>query len=259
MSFTAYPDVNLLLERLLAEMHGILGDKLIGLYLYGSLVWGDFDNTVSDVDLLAAIADDLTPEEFLALQQMHLSMVHSLPVWDNRIEIAYLSLDALKTYRTKRSNLGIISPGEPFHIIDAGIDWLMNWYMVRTYGKTLYGPPPETLIDPVSAEEFSESLVEHAKYWRTWGEDVEHRGSQAYAIMTMCRALYTTTHQGEQVSKVKAARWAAEQMPEWAGLIENALYWRSVQTTPDDTIDHAATMDESRRFVQMMIQKVTGE
>src|SRR5687768_14137318 len=79
MSFTAYPDVNLLLERLLAEMRSCLGDKLVGLYLYGSLVWGDFDTTVSDVDLLAAIRDDLTAEEFLDLQQMHLSMAHSTP------------------------------------------------------------------------------------------------------------------------------------------------------------------------------------
>jgi hypothetical protein len=36
-----------------------------------------------------------------------------------------------------------ISPGEPIHRIQAGMDWLVNWYLVRTGGVTLLGPPPD--------------------------------------------------------------------------------------------------------------------
>lgn len=35
MSFTAYPAIDLLLEELRSHIRYILGDKLIGLYLYG--------------------------------------------------------------------------------------------------------------------------------------------------------------------------------------------------------------------------------
>jgi predicted nucleotidyltransferase len=51
---TPYADVNQLLEQLLSSLQTILGKKLVGLYLYGSLVTGDFDHECSDIDLLAA-------------------------------------------------------------------------------------------------------------------------------------------------------------------------------------------------------------
>jgi hypothetical protein len=49
---------------------------------------------------------------------------------------------------------------------------------------------------------------------------------QAFAILSMCRALYTLDH-GTVVSKPVAARWAQEALgARWAGLIEQALTWR---------------------------------
>ena len=55
MKQTEYPEVNKVLDKLLINIKDILIDKLVGLYLYGSLVWGDFDESVSDIDLLAAV------------------------------------------------------------------------------------------------------------------------------------------------------------------------------------------------------------
>src|SRR5438094_578020 len=116
MQPTAYPHVNALLNDVLPQMRTIFGSKLIGLYLYGSLVTGDFDD-ISDVDLLAATAEDIDEIEFDALDKMQNALVLKYPQWENRLEIAYLSVRALKTFRTESSPLGIISPGEPFHII----------------------------------------------------------------------------------------------------------------------------------------------
>jgi predicted nucleotidyltransferase len=64
-------DINQLLELLLSSMQKILGEKLVGLYLYGSLVIGDFDPTISDIDLVAALASDPDDKEFEALQKWH--------------------------------------------------------------------------------------------------------------------------------------------------------------------------------------------
>ena len=253
MKPTDYPHINTLLDVLLAQMQAILGDKLVGLYLYGSLVTGDFDDTVSDIDLLAAIADDLNEQEFLALQAMHDKLALTYPERKDRIEIAYLSLHALKTFKTQASPIGIISPGEPFHIVQAGKEWLMNWYMVRTIGKTLFGPTPDTIIDLISQAEFVEAIKNHVLAWREYIKDVERRPSQAYAILTMCRGLYTTRN-GEQVSKVRAASWAKNELPEWAGLIDKALQWRLAWR--DSNVDPAATLDDTRRFVNSVIDLV---
>src|SRR4051812_45976805 len=53
MQPTSHPNINTLLTELVSEMEKVLGEKLVGLYLYGSLVTGDFDDDISDIDLLA--------------------------------------------------------------------------------------------------------------------------------------------------------------------------------------------------------------
>src|SRR4051812_44647747 len=96
---TPYADINSLLAELLVGMQAILGTKLVALYLYGSLVTGDFDHEVSDIDLLAATASDIDDDEFMALQTMHHDFAVRHRVWDDRIEVAYLSVAGLKTFR----------------------------------------------------------------------------------------------------------------------------------------------------------------
>lgn len=253
MQPTTYPEVNQLLADLLAQMLVILGTKLVGLYLYGSLVTGDFDIEISDVDLLAAISSDLTDAEFQALKQMHDGIVAKDRQWDNRVEVAYFSLHGLRTFKTERSPIAVISPGEPFNLKDAGSDWLMNWYMVREKGITLFGASPETTIEPVSNDEFIQCIRAHMASWREWVKDIEHRKGQSYAILTVCRGLYTCTH-GEQVSKVRAAAWAEKQFPEWSSLIQDALVWR--KAAEDDSINHAATMLQTQQFVNTVIDKI---
>lgn len=256
MQPTAYEQVNELIDRLLIKLRQMLGDKLVGLYLYGSLVTGDFDLQTSDVDLFAAIKADLSEAEFAALEQMHHALIGEFPQWVDRFELVYLSLHGLQTFRTERSPIAVISPGEPFNLKDAGADWLVNWYMVREKGIRLYGAPPSEIIPPISHEEFIGCIKDHLQSWQQWVEEwVDTRPSQAYAILTMCRGLYTIRN-GEQVSKLKAARWAQEQLPEWSDLIEQALLWR--KSWRDQEVDHAATLAETRRFVHQVIDLALG-
>lgn len=255
MYISEYADVNQLLEDLLARMKGVLGEKLVGLYLYGSLVLGDFDHEISDIDMLAATAGDVTEDEAAALERMHEEFVREYEEWDNRIEVHYLSLEGLGTFRSKASKMGNISPGEPFHVIEAGKEWLMNWYIVREKGVVLYGPPPETIIPPISNEEFVQAAVEHNKGWREWIERTRHsRPAQGYAILTACRDLYTYRN-GERATKKQAARWAERELPEWAWLIESALRWRA-EARSEEEVDHEATYPLAERFVRFVSEQV---
>src|SRR6266498_5760078 len=98
MQLTPYPDINDLLDTLLSQIQAVLHQKLVGVYLYGSLVWGDFDYDISDIDLLVATSSDIDEEAFSALQRMQLDFVDMHKQWDGRIEIAYLSIAALQTF-----------------------------------------------------------------------------------------------------------------------------------------------------------------
>jgi len=48
---TQYSAVNIVLDVLLKRIQDIIGDRLVGVYLYGSFVAGDFDEKISDIDL----------------------------------------------------------------------------------------------------------------------------------------------------------------------------------------------------------------
>jgi len=256
MQVTPYTDINALLDSLLMHMQNILRQKLVGLYLYGSLVSGDFDHESSDIDVLAATSSDINDKEFVDLQKMHDDLIANNKKWDDRIEIAYLSAGALKTFKSRTSKIAIISPGEPFHVKEAGNDWLINWYMVREKGITLFGPSSKTLIDPISKEEFIHAVQAQTKDWAQWIYRMQQRKSQAYAILTMCRALYAYKH-GEQVSKKQAALRAAKELPLWSALIKNALLWR--EAWRDEAVDHAAMFPETLRFVQFVIDQIVAK
>ncbi len=64
-------DVSFLLEDLVPALRDSLRERLLGLYLYGSAVFGDYDPGVSDVDLLAVLPSDLQQAEFEALETVH--------------------------------------------------------------------------------------------------------------------------------------------------------------------------------------------
>jgi hypothetical protein len=157
-----YTDISEMLDLILSQMREILGERLIGLYLYGSLVGGDFDYNISDIDLLAATATLINQEEFGQLDRMHSELVKNNPPWENRLEIAYMSRRALKTFKTKTSRAAAISPGEPFHFTKTGKHWLIDWHFVRERGVTLFGPPPEKIIASVSKEELIRAVREQA-------------------------------------------------------------------------------------------------
>jgi|SRR5450755_846997 len=248
---TPYADINELLEQLLSGIQKILGKKLAGLYVYGSLVTGDFEKQSSDIDLLAATSSDIDEKEAETLQKMHHDFADKQKEWDGRIEVAYLSVTALKTFKIRQSKMAIINPGEPFHVKEAGNDWVMNWYTVREKGMALFGPSPNTLIDPISKEELIQAVQAYARLLNERMHDMPTRRSgQAYTILTMCRVLYTS-QKGEQVSKKRAALWAEKEFSQWASLIQNALIWR--EAWRDEQVDHDATLPETQQFVRFAI------
>jgi predicted nucleotidyltransferase len=256
MKTMQYPEIDKLLKALLAGQQKILGEKLIGLYLYGSLVWGDFDYALSDIDLLAALKSDLSETEASALKQMHEEFAQTFKEWDDRIEVQYLSLKGLKTFKTERSSMGNINPGEPFHIIDVGKEWLLNWYFVQEYGKILFGPEPK-FIAQVTHTEFIDAVKKHAIEWRKYIKHIgKHRGAQAYAILTLCRAYYTLQY-GKQCSKRQAAIWAQKELPEWASLIQDSLKWRDEQVI--NKTEDRSIYPQTVRFVNTMIDLIKNK
>lgn len=253
MNYAKYDVVNNIIEKLLNNQKNIFGDKLLGSYLYGSLIWGDFDIKTSDIDTLCVIRSEITTEELEKLQVMHEEIVAENPEWRNRIEVHYAPIDGIRNFRTNAFKMGNISPGEPLHIIDSGVDWIDEWYCVQEYAVTLYGLDKAEVIPHIEKCEFIQTIRNYALSFRERIRTCrESCYCQAYAILTLCRALFTIQN-GEQISKPAAARWAMEFVPEYKDVIRNALIWR--QERDDSSRDSGETYFLAEEFVDNMIDR----
>lgn len=226
MEPTQYSAVNTIISELLYEIRKILKEKLVGLYLDGSLVIGDFDIQQSDIDLVAAISVEINDDEFDKLKAMHGLFVKNNPTWDDRIEVCYITTEALSRVKSSTSSIVNISPGEPFHRLEFSKEWIMNWYLTREKGVTLFGPSPKTIIEPISKADFIQSVKNHALSWDKWVRNMPKNSyAQSYARLSLCRVLYSYRN-GDQVSKEQAAKWVLNELPEWSNIINEALVWR---------------------------------
>ena len=227
---------------LASEIRGVLGDDLVGLYVYGSSVSGGFDAGVSDIDLVAVTSTEVEALDLAGLGRMHGAFVGRYPEWNDRLEIVYIGRATLESFRTSSGSLAVISPGEPFHVRDEHVaDWLQNWYLLRATGVCLYGPGAAEIVPPITWTEFVAATVRYADEMRSRSRLGAAGGVLAYTILTLCRAL-NTIRTGTLGSKQEAAAWARERMPRWAPLIDAALACRLSRGTVgfDDEPSRAA-------------------
>jgi hypothetical protein len=128
-------------------------------------------------------------------------------------------------------------------------------HIVRQHGVVIAGPVPHTLIDPVAPNELRQAVRDMLEQWwrpllddPAWLERVE---KQPFAILTICRALYTL-EQGAVGSKPVAARWTQQTLDErWRALIGWALASRQ-DTAPDN-------LQSTLRFIHYALDRCAVE
>jgi predicted nucleotidyltransferase len=235
---TEYPEINALLGEVLAGVQAILGQNFVGMYLYGSLAMGDFSPSSSDIDFLVVTQEELTDEAFQALKEMHARIAAGESKWARELECSYIPLDALRRYDARRACHAHLDVNEGcLKIEQHDTDWVIQRFVLREYGLTLAGPAIHTLIDPISSDELRRATVTLLRgWWAIMLKDPTRLQSQAYrsyAILTMCRMLYTFQY-GTIVSKPVAARWSMEHLESrWAELVRQAIGWPE-EVLPDN-------------------------
>lgn len=227
---TPYAAVNAVLEALLVQAQSILQKELVGMYLYGSLALGDFNPENSDVDFLAVTQGDINKETIAALTTMHKVFATGQSKWHLELEGSYIPQNALRRYDAANACHPHIDRGADALIVQQhDVDWIIQRDGLYRHGITLFGPPIQTLLDPVSPAEVRAAIIELMRIWWTPmldnPEKLAHNGYRAYAAQTMLRVLYTL-ERGAIVSKPESVRWAKEALgAEWQGIVEKALAW----------------------------------
>jgi hypothetical protein len=236
---TPWPEVNRAVERLRDGAAGALGDRLVGLYLHGSLALGDFFPPASDIDFHAATAGPLDAPAVAHLAAMHAGF-KAEGGWPARLEGVYFPVEALRRHDPSGDpapTVGVdweLGPGRP------GPTWVLDRWVTREHGVIIFGPDPCELIDPIGPTDLRAAVL--AALLGDWGSQLKEgadtgwlrpRNYQAFAILTMCRALHVL-ERGAVVPKPEAAAWAMGHLPPpWPAQVERALAWRADEQVDD--------------------------
>ncbi|HEY7021687.1 MAG TPA: aminoglycoside adenylyltransferase domain-containing protein [Ktedonobacterales bacterium] len=231
---TPYDDVNAVLTQLSDGLTALLGGQLLGLYLTGSLTYGDFDPGRSDIDFLAVLSDELSGNQLDAVTALHERIGAAIPHWAKRLEGSYITKEMIETKARPDKARPYVNAGE-IHHYPYGNEWTINLYALQECGVALMGPAPQALFPHVSIEDVRaasrQDLIEEwlpklddPDAFQQAGYDSDHL--KAYAVLTMCRVLHRAKHDGA-ASKRVASRWVKETYGEpWRSLVEQAEFWQ---------------------------------
>jgi predicted nucleotidyltransferase len=242
---TPYCDLNRVLQELASSLRALLLEDLVGVYLQGSFAVGDFD-LHSDVDLAVVVQRELAQDQVEALQAMH-ERIHNLNSrWAKHLEGSYFPKETIRLAARRGEKLWYLDNGARSLIRSEHCNTLLVRFVVREQGLALAGPPPETLIDPITPQALRREIY---RDMNEWGQEIlrdparmNNRFYQAYLVLNYCRMLHDL-HRGDAGSKLAGAEWMIYSglHREWEGLIErswarrsNPANWVGLPADPDD-------------------------
>ena len=217
------------LYDLLRRLRPLLGDQLVGMYVYGSLATGDYVPGRSDLDFLV-VTDDVLPSNIVDdLESMHRTLADGSLKLAGKLEGAYVPRQVIRRHEVEHPAVPILNEGS-FYLAPLGPDWDIQRYVIRKHDARLEGPPAVELIDPVEFSQVRRAIsLAIDQWWEPMLTDpspLNRPGYQPFAVISMCRALHASQH-AELASKEITGRWASVDLdPRWQTLIEKAISWR---------------------------------
>lgn len=198
------------------KLRELLGADLIGAYVHGSTALGGWVRT-SDVDILA-IVDDQADHDWNALGRevadcgqrvpLEMSIVRAVDAQTPSSPWPYVVHVATDAGRQPSLVIvGTVGTGDA--------DLVLHYLVVRTYGRTLHGPAPSTLVGAVPRGQVFDQLRAELQ----WG--LLH-GDEKYAVLNACRA-HAYAADGLILSKIDGAEWARPHATDFTSLIDRAV------------------------------------
>lgn len=253
-TLTPHQDVNEILCTLAQRLRDVLGDQLVGLYLTGSLTYGDFHRGSSDIDFLAILDRPLARPQHEEVQALHRRIGETYPVWAERIEGSYITQGMLESTVPPQTPRPYLNGGK-FWDPDPryGNEWLLNLHVLYERGVALVGPEPRTLFGPVDINAVREaSRKDLLEEWEPKLKDESFFQTShyvAYVILTLCRILHRARYD-TVASKRVAAAWVKRTYGKpWSDVIEQAERWQHGQ--------ELNLADEAKNFVKFAVAEVS--
>jgi streptomycin 3"-adenylyltransferase len=185
-----------------------LNNKLIGLYLYGSLAYDCFNPEISDLDFVVVLSDFLTPEEEQKISQLH-KHLGSEPNYGRRIEGTYMTEEQVKSNDYAPDFLYYVD-GKAFVRAKEGQrepDFPMHRQHLCESGLKVVGCEPQKLFHPVPWEILKQSLQQELAFIKK-----QFKQRPIYAVLNLCRVVRAYETQSLS-SKKQGGEWGLQYLP----------------------------------------------
>ncbi|GHU87542.1 hypothetical protein FACS189476_03150 [Spirochaetia bacterium] len=220
-------------------------ENIIGIYLFGSLTYGGFNEKSSDIDIVVITKEIITGNELKQIKDIHNKLKEISQEWSNRFEASYTPVEMLQEKEPPKKPRPYY--GEKFYDeATYGNEWLINNYLLYNYGITIYGTEFKTLLkEPIKIKDIQQSCVnDFYKEWKPKINDKEYFSNshyQAYIVINICRIIYTIIN-AETANKQKSAKWVKGKYKQWTNLITEAEEW-----------DYSKTMNREKEIKEFII------
>jgi predicted nucleotidyltransferase len=197
-------------------VRAVLGDDVVGVYLYGSALHGGLQAT-SDLDLFAIIRRPMTPDERRALigQLLPISGSRATAGPARSIELTIVVQSDVRPWRyPPRLDLQYgdwwrpeFERGdfEPWTTPDPDLAIVITTVLLAS--QPVYGPPAAEVLDPVPRDDLERAMLDGIP-----GVLLELEKDTRNMILTLSR-MWMTMATGEIRPKDAAAGWVLERLP----------------------------------------------
>lgn len=204
-------DVEKFFKKIRKELLEVLGSNLFGLYISGSLTYGNFRTKSSDLDCMVVTKRKLNSQELDRLEKWHGKLMKENNRPAKRLEMLYATRNGLLSSGDMKTPVFYKETFKRRAV--SGANNKIIWLNIREQGITIFGPEPREFVPPISAQDLRHALRSELDYLTSHTEEyLREDWSKVYVILTLCRILHTL-ETGEIVSKLVAASWCLEHAP----------------------------------------------
>jgi predicted nucleotidyltransferase len=207
-------DLKQFLAVIKTELPRVLGGNCFGIYVYGSLSYGNFGENRSDVDVAVVIKKKLNKVEITKIDNWFKQNKLKASRWHKRAEIDFICLGDLKKIKANTIKTVRLAGGklrEKSKMEGVGLD-LIN---LREQGIVMFGPQPKKIFPKVPKKFLKKALKEkyfHLKRHAFKWEKID-LWNQQFLVSQFCRVLYAIKNNYRAISKKAATQWAVKNVP----------------------------------------------
>ena len=199
--------INNRISKFTDSLHSVLGEKLLSVYLYGSVTLRDYKDGWSDIDLICFSRESLMPVEADNLLMLRQSLVESeKSTLFRKIEGSVVCVDEFSKNKYSR----VVYWGTSGQRITDNYSFdVFSMFELMKYCELVFGEDIRSRFACPSYAELADGVKQHSETIRKYAQTTDESIYSCGWLLDIARCLYTLKY-GEIISKTDAGKWALD-------------------------------------------------